>query len=222
MKEKVKTALIGSVFIIVALILLVFIIHSKLNQSEHRGYEYTEGKVVEKERIRKQPGRHVMVSYSAIVKFTTVDGKEITFDTGYIFSSREQLDEPLVVRYDPDAIYYTMEVVKKDIFTGRYVNYENKDNILIMIFGLCILIGMQRFSRLMKEKAEDFTLGIGFLIAGVTTSISAVGEDLIFWAITFGGIFLIAGSVFMICAIRDIRKAKKAKETDELQSYNGI
>ena len=102
------------------------------------------------------------------------------------------------------------------------MEYENSDNIKILLFGQFLFVGLLRLSRLMKGIAKDFTLSIGYLIGGIMIVISSIGEDPILLGSIFGGILLIVGSVFMICAIRDIRKAKKAKETDELQSYNGI
>ena len=217
-EKKIKHIVVGIVFFIVACFILMIVIVNKLNQSDYNGYEYAEGIVIDTEMKRKQPGKSVMLSYSATVKFTTNSGKDITFDTGYIFALDSQLDEPLMVRYKPNAIYTSPTVVKKDLFTGNYVSYEDGDNVKIMIMGFCILGGILSIAYLIKGSAKDILLGTGYIIAGLTTFIAFWGDDLLIVSVLIGGILFIAGIAIFESGIQDIKKAKKQKQTEILQT----
>lgn len=193
-----------------------------------KDYTITEGTVEEIEAHRHNRHRkgHSIEYYTYSIRVSYIrEGTLYTHKTNDIFRSRQEIKDIMYVMYNNKHYYsYGVFVVKKDIFTGKYLPYEVADNKEIVLGCLCLMGALMLFSCLLPEILSWFIRCFAMLQVAIFSIIGIIVDNKPKFYIILPVIHIILGVIFFVVAVYVLflKVKKRAVGIDKGERKNAL
>ena len=169
MKSSIWNVIRTSLIIIFGFLVFIVILEYKFDGRYYEKDECTKAVVVKSKQVLNDTGRR---AYNATVEFTSYKGNK---RTGYL----EEVTWKRLRKGDEVTVAYKgitgVRLVKRDIFTGKYIDIDNLSNMFCIMPIIILLVGAVNYSTLSGRKTA---VNIMIAIFGVLVSIySSVHDD---------------------------------------------
>lgn len=220
-KSTTKKYIFSIIVLVVSLIMLLYsvrTIYQKIDEKIEwaemcKDYTITEGTVeeIEAHKHNRHKKGHTVAYYTYSIRVSYIrEGTLYTHKTNDIFNSRQEINDIMYVMYN-DKNYYSSSawVVKKDIFTGKYLPYEVADNPEIVSGCLCLMVALLLFSCMLPYIISWFIRSFAILQVAIFSIIRIIVDNKPKFFIIIPIVGIIMGVVWLCNSVCTLLRSKQ-------------